>query len=59
VVAYRGKRLGPVDPAEADARERIGALMLGVNTSEADTESARPAPDHVAQGPVRDGASER
>ncbi|MFD5625573.1 ABC transporter ATP-binding protein [Streptomyces sp. NPDC127072] len=59
VVAYRGKLLGPVDPAEADARERIGALMLGVNTSEAGTESARPAPDHVAQGPVRDGASER
>ncbi|SDJ50603.1 ABC transporter ATP-binding protein [Streptomyces indicus] len=30
VVAYRGRLLGPVDPRAADARERIGALMVGV-----------------------------
>ncbi|WP_330320730.1 ABC transporter ATP-binding protein [Streptomyces clavifer] len=31
VVAYRGKLLGPVDPSQPDARERIGALMLGAD----------------------------
>ncbi|MFF2729890.1 ABC transporter ATP-binding protein [Streptomyces sp. NPDC058008] len=36
VVAYRGKLLGPVDPAEPDARDRIGALMLGADASGSD-----------------------
>ncbi|MFJ8619906.1 ABC transporter ATP-binding protein [Streptomyces clavifer] len=31
VVAYRGKLLGPVEPSQPDARERIGALMLGAD----------------------------
>ncbi|MFD9743180.1 ABC transporter ATP-binding protein [[Kitasatospora] papulosa] len=34
VVAYRGELLGPVDPSEPDARDRIGALMLGAHTPE-------------------------
>ena len=62
VVAYRGKLLGPVDPREADARERIGTLMLGASMPEADVERARPGPDGVAQEraqAVRDGASGR
>ncbi|MFE5240666.1 MULTISPECIES: ABC transporter ATP-binding protein [unclassified Streptomyces] len=33
-VAYRGKLLGPIDPSEPDARERIGALMLGAHPSD-------------------------
>lgn len=36
-VAYRGKLLGPVDPSEPDARERIGALMLGAHASASDS----------------------
>ncbi|WP_328907774.1 ATP-binding cassette domain-containing protein [Streptomyces sp. NBC_00234] len=62
VVAYRGKLLGPVDPREADARERIGTLMLGASTPETGVECVRPGPDGVAQEPaqaVRDGASGR
>ncbi|MFB4423819.1 ABC transporter ATP-binding protein [Streptomyces sp. QL37] len=39
-VAYRGKLLGPVDPAEPDARERIGALMLGAHAPDSGAESA-------------------
>ncbi|WP_405663491.1 ABC transporter ATP-binding protein [Streptomyces sp. NBC_01166] len=42
-VAYRGKLLGPVDPAEPDARERIGALMLGAHAPGSGAESAVPA----------------
>ncbi|MFJ4125136.1 ABC transporter ATP-binding protein [[Kitasatospora] papulosa] len=34
VVAYRGELLGPVDPSAPDARDRIGALMLGAHTPE-------------------------
>ncbi|MFG2588951.1 ABC transporter ATP-binding protein [Streptomyces sp. NPDC048438] len=44
-VAYRGKLLGPVDPAEPDARERIGALMLGAHAPGSGAESAVPAAD--------------
>ena len=44
-VAYRGRLLGPVDPAEPDARERIGALMLGARASRSEPESAGRAPE--------------
>ncbi|MEU9358588.1 ABC transporter ATP-binding protein [Streptomyces sp. NPDC048301] len=43
-VAYRGRLLGPVDPALPDARERIGVLMLGAHAPDADGESAAPEP---------------
>ncbi|WP_419999106.1 ABC transporter ATP-binding protein [Streptomyces boninensis] len=33
VVAYRGRLLGPVDPKRADARERVGELMLGTGSA--------------------------
>ncbi|WP_338693169.1 ATP-binding cassette domain-containing protein [Streptomyces sp. Q6] len=33
VVAYRGRLLGPVDPRESGARERIGELMVGADAS--------------------------
>lgn len=42
-VAYRGKLLGPVDPSEPDARERIGALMLGAHPSDPGTREEGPA----------------
>ncbi|MFG2431556.1 ABC transporter ATP-binding protein [Streptomyces sp. NPDC048590] len=43
-VAYRGRLLGPVDPALPDARERIGALMLGAHSPDTEGESAAPEP---------------
>ncbi|MYW67052.1 ATP-binding cassette domain-containing protein [Streptomyces sp. SID8379] len=35
LVAYRGRLLGPVDPRDANARERMGELMLGATPVEA------------------------
>ncbi|MHC5258972.1 ABC transporter ATP-binding protein [Streptomyces sp. UC4497] len=32
LIAYRGRLLGPVDPRDPDARERIGELMVGADT---------------------------
>ncbi|MCX5412002.1 ABC transporter ATP-binding protein [Streptomyces sp. NBC_00059] len=46
-VAYRGRLLGPVDPSEPDARERIGALMLGAHPSDSGTESETGADEGV------------
>ncbi|MGW1813984.1 ABC transporter ATP-binding protein [Streptomyces sp. NPDC002125] len=46
-VAYRGKLLGPVDPSEPDARERIGALMLGAHPSDSGAEGEGGADDGV------------
>lgn len=31
LIAYRGRLLGPVDPSDPDARERIGELMVGAD----------------------------
>ncbi|MFD6274282.1 ABC transporter ATP-binding protein [Streptomyces sp. NPDC060209] len=39
-VAYRGRLLGPVDPSEPDALDRIGALMLGAHAPESGGGSA-------------------
>ncbi|MFJ8888785.1 ABC transporter ATP-binding protein [Streptomyces sp. NPDC102402] len=47
VVAYRGVLLGPVDPAAPDARERIGALMLGARPADSGGESTGHAPEAV------------
>ncbi|WP_425825102.1 ABC transporter ATP-binding protein [Streptomyces fractus] len=36
LVAYRGRLLGPVDPRDGAARERLGELMVGADTRTAD-----------------------
>ncbi|WP_353940419.1 ATP-binding cassette domain-containing protein [Streptomyces sp. HUAS MG91] len=35
LVAYRGRLLGPVDPRDPDARDRIGELMVGAGRAQA------------------------
>ncbi|MER7176391.1 ABC transporter ATP-binding protein [Streptomyces mesophilus] len=44
VVAYRGRLLGPVDPREDGARERVGGLMVGAERTEAPPKAGQTPP---------------
>ncbi|WP_327435957.1 ABC transporter ATP-binding protein [Streptomyces sp. NBC_01201] len=56
VVAYRGELLGPVDPSAPDARDRIGALMLGAHTPEPGEGDAARTPGAVPDTPEPGGS---